>query len=67
MIMDISPDLFTNFKMNLLDVEDELRSKDFYGKLIEQSGDRKYVIRFTSIPPEISSYFHAFRKHGLLE
>lgn len=49
--------------MNLVETEAELMSKDFYGKIINHSGKNRYVMRFTSVPPEISSYFHAFRMH----
>jgi class 3 adenylate cyclase/CHASE3 domain sensor protein len=58
--------LLTNIKMNLGDVDDELAAKDFYGKVIEQSGtqDDTYLVRFTSVPPEISSYFQALRQYA---
>jgi adenylate cyclase len=67
--MDVSADLMTNLKMSLADVEDDLRSKDFYGKIIEGSdrGDNNYIIRFTSLPLEVASYFQAFRKHTMPE
>jgi adenylate cyclase len=64
MAMEIKADLLTNLKMSLIDVEDELMSKDFYGKIISQSGRGHCMIRFTSVPPEISSYFHAYRHHA---
>jgi class 3 adenylate cyclase/CHASE3 domain sensor protein len=58
--------LLTNIKMNLGDVDDELAAKDFYGKVIEQSGtqDDTYLVRFTAVPPEISSYFQALRQYA---
>jgi len=62
--IDVSADLLTNLKMDLINVGDELRSKDIYGKIIDQSGEDNFVIRFTSVPPEISSYFHAYRNHA---
>jgi class 3 adenylate cyclase len=59
--LTMSPDLLTNIKMNLLNVEDDLVTKDFYGKVIEQSDGDTFMIRFTSVPPEINSFFQAFR------
>jgi class 3 adenylate cyclase/CHASE3 domain sensor protein len=58
--------LLTNIKMNLGDVDDELAAKDFYGKVIEQSEtqDDTYLLRFTAVPPEISSYFQALRQYA---
>jgi len=60
----ISP--LTNLKMNLLDVDRDLGTKDFYGKVIKHSTGSGYVhsVRFTAVPPEISSYFHSHRQHG---
>jgi class 3 adenylate cyclase len=67
--MNVSANLMTNLKMSLADVEDDLRSKDFYGKIIEGSGggDNHYIIRFTSLPLEVGYYFQAFRKHAMPE
>ncbi|MBU0736433.1 MAG: adenylate/guanylate cyclase domain-containing protein [Proteobacteria bacterium] len=67
--MNVSADMMTNLKMSLADVEDDLKSKDFYGKIIERSdrGDNHYIIRFTSLPLEVGSYFQAFRKHAMPE
>ena len=57
---------FSNIKMNLRDVYEELSIKDFYGKVVEQSGNGKnnYLIRFTSLPLEIVSYFLAHQQHA---
>ena len=65
-VMNVSAGLMTNLRMSLADVEDDLKAKTFYGKIIERSvqGNNSYMIRFTSIPPEVSSYFQAFRKHA---
>lgn len=62
-------ELLTNVKMNLRDVPEELAAKDFYGKVIEHKGNhgQTQVIRFTSLPPEISSYFQAFQQHAQQE
>jgi class 3 adenylate cyclase len=57
---------FSNIKMNLRNVYEELSIKDFYGKVVEQSGngEHNYVIRFTSLPLEIVSYFLAHQQHA---
>jgi len=62
--IDVSADLLTNLKMNLVNVGDELSTKDIYGKVIDQSGKDSCTIRFTSVPPEISAFFHAYRLVG---
>jgi len=56
----------TNLKMNLADVEEELSVKNFYGKVIERSGEKglSHIFRLTAVPPEIDSYFHAFQRHA---
>jgi adenylate cyclase len=56
----------SNIKMNLRDVYEELSIKDFYGKVIEQAGngEHNYLIRFTSLPLEIVSYFLAHQQHA---
>ena len=53
----------TNLKMNLFNVDEKLKAKDFYGKVIKQSGEKKraYIVHFTSIPPEVDAYFQAIR------
>jgi class 3 adenylate cyclase len=58
--------LLTNLKLNLDDVEGYLSSKDFYCKVTGIVNDEKtrIMINFTSIPPEVSSYFLAFRKYA---
>jgi len=55
----------SNLKMNLVDVDEKLSASDFYGKVIECSGKKgqRHVVHFTSVPPEVDSYFHAFRQH----
>jgi hypothetical protein len=47
-------------------VYEELSIKDFYGKVIEQAGnsEHNYLIRFTSLPLEIVSYFLAHQQHA---
>ncbi len=63
-VLETPVDQLANLKMGLIEVEDELMSKNFYGKKIDQSKENHSIIRFTSIPPEINSYFHAYRHHA---
>ena len=64
-VFDVSADLLTNLKISLTSAGDELSTKDIYGKIIDKTDQDTYLIRFTSVPPEISSFFHAFRLHAL--
>ena len=59
-------ELLTNLKMNIFDVDERLSTRDFYGKVIEQSAEtgNPHVICFTSIPPEIDAYFQSHRQHA---
>jgi adenylate cyclase len=59
--------LLANMKMNLGDVDEELAAKDFYGKVIERSGEngQTHVVRFTSVPPEVDAYFQSHRQHAV--
>jgi hypothetical protein len=54
---------------DLIDTDEDLISKDFYGKIVEkpERGGNGYLIRFTSTPPEITAYFQAYRKHASKE
>jgi class 3 adenylate cyclase len=65
-LLDVPVEQFSDIKMNLRDVYEELSIKDFYGKIIEQSGngEHNYLIRFTSLPLEIVSYFLAHQQHA---
>ncbi len=58
--------LLNNLKMNLLDVDQELASKDFYGKIIGESDENSHshMVRFTSLPAEIRSYFQAHQQYA---
>lgn len=58
-------ELFTDMKMNLTDVYEELATKDFYGKVTAQTlkDENNYLIRFTSLPPEVTAYFQAHQKY----
>ena len=57
--------VLTNIKMNLEDVDEELGSKHFYGKVIKRSEESEHIhmVRFTAVPPEVNAYFQALRKH----
>jgi len=57
---------FTNLKLNLKNVYEELAVKDFYGKITQLSGrnGNRYLIRFTSVPPEVVSYFLAHQQYA---
>jgi adenylate cyclase len=65
--LDGPVDLFTNLKMNLGSVSEELAVKNFYGKVIERSAKdgHSYVVRFTSVPPEVVSYFLAHQQYAV--
>jgi class 3 adenylate cyclase len=65
-ILDESIEQFTDIKMNLKDVYDELAIEDFYGKVVESVGKDgyRYVVKFTSLPPAVVSYFLAHRKYA---
>ena len=52
--------------MGLDDVPENLSSKHFYAKVVEYTGNNRtgHIVRFTSTPPEIVSYFLAHQQHG---
>ncbi len=56
----------TNLKLNLSDVSDDLSQKVFFGKIIKDSSRNKlsHILRFTSVPPEISAYFQTLCWYG---
>jgi len=64
--LDEPIELLNNLKMNLVEVDQELACKDFYGKVIGHSGDdsRSHVVRFTAVPAEVRSYFQAHRQYA---
>ena len=64
--LDEPVDFLKNLKMNLLEVDQELASKDFYGKVMGHSGEggRSHRVRFTAVPAEIRSYFQAHRQYA---
>ena len=57
---------FTNLKLNLKNVYEELSKKNFYGKITQKSGrnGNRYLVRFTSVPPEVVSYFLAHQQYA---
>ena len=59
-------ELLNNLKMNLLEVDQELASKDLYGKIIGASTENRHshVVRFTSLPAEVRSYFQAHQQYA---
>ena len=59
-------EILTNLKMNLDNVDENLSVKDFYGKVIKrlEEKDQTHVVYFTSVPPEIDTYFQALRPHA---
>jgi hypothetical protein len=60
-------ELLTNLKMNLGDVYEELSVKNSYGKVMERLGENghSYFVQFTSVPPEVVSYFQAHQQHAV--
>ena len=55
----------TNIKMNLADLPKEIREKHFYGKVVGdvEADEESRMVRFTSVPPEVSAYFQALLKY----
>jgi adenylate cyclase len=64
--LDSPVEILTNLKMNLADVDEKLAARNFYGKVIERSGEngQTHAVRFTSVPPEIDAYFQSHRQHA---
>jgi adenylate cyclase len=65
-VLDEPVEILTNLKMNLRDVDENLVMKDFYGKVIENSGLKEHVqlVHFTSVPSEVDAYFQSHRQHA---
>jgi len=61
-------DNLTNLKMNLRDVETDLTTRDFYGKVIQSSAKSQttHILRFTALPPEVGTYFQSHRQHAAM-
>jgi hypothetical protein len=60
-------ELYSNLKMGLVEVDEKLSARHFYGKVIQQSEEngKMYTVRFTSVPPEIDAYFQAHLHHAV--
>ena len=58
-------EIMTNIKMNLRDVDENLSSRDFYGKVTKCSQDKTNtcMVHFTSVPSEVDAYFQAIRQY----
>lgn len=64
--LGIPVDVMTNLKMNLADVDEKLSARNFYGKVIERSGEEEqiHLVHFTSVPPEVDAYFQAHMQYA---
>lgn len=64
---DAPVELLANLRMNLRDADERLSTKEFYGKVIEcqEENGRLGIVRFTSVPPEIDSYFQSHLLHAV--
>jgi len=58
--------ILSNLKMNLVDVDEQLSTRDFYGKIVEHTEEQRTPqwVRFTAVPPEIDAYFQALRQYA---
>ncbi len=65
-VLEESVKPLNNLKINLLGVDEELGARDFYGKIVDQTGRKNHghTVRFTALPAEIRSYFQAHRQHA---
>jgi adenylate cyclase len=65
-VLDEPVEQFSDLKMNLKDVYEELAVKAFYGKVIDRTGKdaNTYMIRFTSVPLEVAAYFLAHQQYA---
>ncbi len=55
-----------DLRLNLRSAGEELAARDFYAKVMQRSARDalRYVVRFTSVPPEISAYLAAHREYA---
>ena len=55
-----------NLRMNLVDVDEKLSVRDFYGKVVGRSEGKgtKYIVYFNSVPPEVDAYFQALQQYN---
>lgn len=65
-IMDQPIESMTNLRLHLAEVDTFLTGKKFYAKVIKQTDDhqKRYLIRFTSLPTEVDAFLQALRKLG---
>jgi len=66
MILSQPLKILSNLKMNLVDVDEKLSTRDFYGKVVKQAEEQMtpQLVRFTAVPPEIDTYFQALRQYA---
>jgi adenylate cyclase len=66
--LDAPVKILTNIKMNLVDVDEKLSVRNFYGKVIQRSTEKGHihVVRFTSVPSEVDAYFQSHRQHAVM-
>jgi hypothetical protein len=59
------PEPMTNIEMNLADLPEEIKEKNFYGKVVGdvETDEESRMVRFTSVPPEVNAYFQALLKY----
>ncbi|MEE8398965.1 MAG: PAS domain S-box protein [Desulfobacterales bacterium] len=66
-LFDTPVEILANLRMNLGNVDERLSTKGFYGKIIEcgEEDGQIGIVRFTSVPPEIDSYFQSHLQHAV--
>ncbi len=66
MILNEPLKILSNLKMNLVDVDEKLSTRDFYGKVVKHAEEQRstQLVRFTAVPPEIDAYFQALRQYA---
>lgn len=64
MILSEPLKILSNLKMNWVDVDEKLSTRDFYGKVVKHAGEQMtpQLVRFTAVPPEVDAYFQALRQ-----
>jgi adenylate cyclase len=66
LVLDRPMELLSNLRLNLTGASEELAARDAYAKVMRHSSDgaAHYVIRFTSLPPEVAAYLAAHREYA---
>jgi len=61
-----NPPAMSNLKFNLLEVDQELLGRDFYGKVlkVETAAQNECWIHFTGLPLEVKAYFQSHLQHS---